>query len=190
MGPCTLTTLFGARAKGGGNYSGQRVKRFVIYALPEHAPRGEACEKREGDGRKGDKRRRRAWPHRTKHQEPDAARGAASEIPRKTGATGAPKGHAYNPAHAGANRGAVRGCFRTRHLHRDGRERQPSGRKISHVISSGTLAKQQVIEWTGDSLPVAGVEETDACMALILNSSQRSLLQAATQLHLTYSYLN
>ena len=67
MGPCTLTTLFGARAKGGGNYSGQRVKRFVIYALPEHAPRGEACEKREGDGRKGDKRRRRAWPHRTKH---------------------------------------------------------------------------------------------------------------------------
>ena len=155
-------------------------KKKVMSIKAETQPATRSKE-REGDGRKGDKRRRRAWPHRTKHQEPDAARGAASEIPRKTGATGAPKGHAYNPAHAGANRGAVRGCFRTRHLHRDGRERQPSGRKISHVISSGTLAKQQVIEWTGDSLPVADVEETDACMALILNSSQRSLLQAATQ---------
>ena len=127
--------------------------------------------------------------HRVRRGGPAAVRGAASEIPRKTGATGAPKGHAYNPAHAGANRGAVRGCFRTRHLHRDGRERQPSGRKISHVISSGTLAKQQVIEWTGDSLPVAGVEETDACMALILNSSQRSLLQGHEVLVYYYRWL-
>jgi len=109
-----------AARRGGKTVAGQRQQK----AETQPATRS---KEREGDGRKGDKRRRRAWPHRTKHQEPDAARGAESEIPRKTGATGAPKGHAYNPAHAGANRGAVRGCFRTRHLHRDGRERQPSG---------------------------------------------------------------
>eukprot|EP00964_Phaeocystis_antarctica_P144116 scaffold109812_cov74-Phaeocystis_antarctica.AAC.1 len=51
MGPCTLTTLFGARAKGGGNYSGQRVRRFVIYALPEHAlPGGRPARKKSKQG--------------------------------------------------------------------------------------------------------------------------------------------
>eukprot|EP00964_Phaeocystis_antarctica_P045229 scaffold26025_cov61-Phaeocystis_antarctica.AAC.2 len=46
---------------------------------------------------------------------------------RKTGATCAPRSHAYNPAHAGVNRCAVRGRSRTRHLHGDGWEGQPSG---------------------------------------------------------------
>ena len=89
-----------AETRGGEAVAGQRQQK----AETQPATRS---KEREGNGRKGDKRRRGAWPHRTEHQEPDAARGAASEIPRKTGATGAPKGHAYNPAHAGANRGAV-----------------------------------------------------------------------------------
>ena len=54
------------------------------------------------------------------------ARGAEPEIPRQTGAACAPRGHAYNPAHAGANRIAVRGRSRARHLRRNVREEQPS----------------------------------------------------------------
>eukprot|EP00964_Phaeocystis_antarctica_P156119 scaffold125654_cov36-Phaeocystis_antarctica.AAC.1 len=64
---------------GGKTVAGQRQQK----AETQPATRS---KEREGDGRKGDKRRRRAWPHRTKHEEPDASRGAESEIPRKTGA--------------------------------------------------------------------------------------------------------
>eukprot|EP00964_Phaeocystis_antarctica_P129149 scaffold93016_cov66-Phaeocystis_antarctica.AAC.1 len=54
-------------------------------------------------------------------------RDAQPEVPRETGAACAPRGHAYNPAHAGLNRRAVRGRPRTRHPHGDGWEGQPSG---------------------------------------------------------------
>eukprot|EP00964_Phaeocystis_antarctica_P129861 scaffold93716_cov67-Phaeocystis_antarctica.AAC.3 len=46
-------------------------------------------------------------------------------VPRETGATCAPRGHAYNPAHAGSNCRAVRGRPRTRHPHGGGWEGQP-----------------------------------------------------------------
>eukprot|EP00964_Phaeocystis_antarctica_P091972 scaffold59036_cov62-Phaeocystis_antarctica.AAC.1 len=49
------------------------------------------------------------------------------KVPRETGAACAPRGHAYNSAHAGSNRRAVRGRPRTRHPHGDGWEGQPSG---------------------------------------------------------------
>jgi len=58
-------------------------------------------------------------------QEPGSNRTAAP-LQNRTCAW-APRGHAYNPAHAGSNRRAVRGRPRTRHPCGDGWEGQPSG---------------------------------------------------------------